>query len=368
MGGAEIVDKKISEVKLHNVGILTFTYGDNFGQRLQNLAMQEYLKKYFENVYTIRQTEKKIGLIRQAKIFAKRILNGSYSAQERRKENFKVFNNEYLNFYDWPIDENNLKSFPEEGFDYFVCGSDQIWSPYSDDVNSTFFLTFTAPSKRIALSPSLSADSIPEGKKAEFKSYLNGFEFISTREYTGSDLVFELTGNKAETLIDPTLMFDIEFWKKYEKKPRISASNKYALCYFLGEPGQMMDIYNECNREGLSVVDILNDKSYISCGPSEFIYLIHNADKVYTDSYHGTIFSIIFNKPFVLCKRKGACIDMNSRFDTLFRKLNIELDKETDMSIYASIDQEHVNSRINKERKKFEAFFIKCIDKKAAKQ
>ena len=51
--------------------------------------MQEYLKKYFENVYTIRQTEKKIGLIRQAKIFAKRILNGSYSAQERRKENFK---------------------------------------------------------------------------------------------------------------------------------------------------------------------------------------------------------------------------------------------------------------------------------------
>ena len=46
MGGAEIVDKKISEVKLHNVGILTFTYGDNFGQRLQNLAMQEYLKKY----------------------------------------------------------------------------------------------------------------------------------------------------------------------------------------------------------------------------------------------------------------------------------------------------------------------------------
>lgn len=115
-----------------------------------------------------------------------------------------------------------------------MCGSDQIWSPYSDDVNSTFFLTFTAPSKRIALSPSLSADSIPEGKKAEFKSYLNGFEFISTREYTGSDLVFELTGNKAETLIDPTLMFDIEFWKNTRRSRELVPVTNMHCVIFLG--------------------------------------------------------------------------------------------------------------------------------------
>ncbi|MFR5586324.1 MAG: polysaccharide pyruvyl transferase family protein [Subdoligranulum sp.] len=357
---------EIIQKMFHNVGILTFTYGENYGQRLQNLAMQEYLKRYFDNVYTIRQIENKVGIVRQTKMIFKRILTGTYSAQKRRKENFRNFNHKYLIFYDCPININDIGKFPEKEFEYFVCGSDQIWSPYSNDVNSTYFLTFTSPSKKIALSPSLSADSIPEEKKDEFKRYLTNFKFISTREYVGSNLVSELTGNKVETLIDPTLMFDADFWVKYENKPKSGNDDKYALCYFLGEPEQMSRIHNECNKKGLKVVDILNDRNVISCGPSEFIYLIHNATKIYTDSYHGTIFSIIFNKPFVLCKRKGSSVDMSSRFDTLFSKLGISLDGDNDMEEYNNIDPKYLKDRIDSERSKFENFFLKCVNNNAS--
>ena len=246
-------------------------------------------------------------------------------------------------------------------FDFFVCGSDQIWSPYSCDVNNTFFLTFAEKNKRIALAPSIASEDIPQDKIEEFREYFRGFNYISTREYAGSNLVQKITGNFVETLIDPTLLFDSDFWIAHEKQPKNICQGRYALCYFLGNTSQLKKINEICCSEGLTVIDILHDKKYLSLGPDEFIYLIHNAQKVFTDSYHGTIFSIIFHVPLILCNREGAKINMNSRFETLLTKLGINSKPLQNTMSDVLVDYLEVEKNIVKERNSFENYFHKCL-------
>ena len=219
---------------LNSVGILTFTYGDNYGQRLQNLAMQEFLKNYFYHVYTIRQIEKEESLFCKIKHSAKLLVQGRFFILRKRRNSFNKFNDSYIKFYSIPIDTNDVTAFPRDKFDFFICGSDQIWSPYSCDVNNTFFLTFVEKNKRIALAPSIASEDIPQDKVEEFREYFKGFNYISTREYAGSNLVQKLTGNLVETLIDPTLLFDFDFWVAHEKQPKNICQGRYAVCYFLG--------------------------------------------------------------------------------------------------------------------------------------
>ena len=125
-----------------------------------------------------------------------------------------------------------------------------------------------------------------------------------------------------------------------------------------------LDKINEiCRNEGLTVIDILHDKKYLSLGPDEFIYLIHNAQKVFTDSYHGTIFSIIFHVPLILCNREGSKINMNSRFETLFSKLGIYSKPLQNTMSDVQVDYLEVENNIVKERNVFENYFHKCLSK-----
>lgn len=301
-------------------GIITFTYGDNYGQRLQNLAMQEYLKRYFDEVYTIRQIESSLSFKQKIK----KLLNKDAKLKNERHQSFVSFDNSYVKYYKVPISEENSYSFPQNDFDYFVVGSDQVWSPYSSDVNSTMFLTFAPIEKRIAIAPSLACEKIPLDKIELYKSYFEGIKYISTREEKGSKLVEDIIGREVPTLLDPTLLHKQSFWDGYVKRPDISIPNKYCFCYCLGSKDDMSEIERICKSKGLEIVDMMSDKKYYTLGPCEFLYLIKNSSLVITDSYHGTIFSYIFKIPFINFKRKGTAINMNSRFETLVHKLGID--------------------------------------------
>ena len=105
---------------LNSVGILTFTYGDNYGQRLQNLAMQEFLKNYFYHVYTIRQIEKEESLFCKIKHSAKLLVQGRFFILRKRRNSFNKFNDSYIKFYSIPIDTNDVTAFPRDKFDFFI--------------------------------------------------------------------------------------------------------------------------------------------------------------------------------------------------------------------------------------------------------
>ena len=345
------------------VAILTFTYGDNYGQRLQNLAVQEILHSYFEDVYTIKQTPLEYPIGFNIKKNVKQLLSGNYCCLLMRHQNFLRFDEKYIRYYDIPIAEKTASSFPEKDFDYYIAGSDQIWSPYSEDVNSTLFLQFASPDKRIALSPSIAAEEVPTNKVELYKKYLTGFRYLSSREYTGSQLISMLSGKKVETLIDPTLMFDADFWDKYEKKPDIELQDDYALIYMLGSNQENEKIKSFCSTHKLKMVNLMKEKKYLTLGPDAFIYLIHNAKIVFTDSYHGTIFSILHRKPFVVSNRGGTSLNMNSRFQTLYCKLGIRSRSfsQLDTSAPFEIDFEGIFEKLRDERAIFREYLERCL-------
>ena len=214
-----------------------------------------------------------------------------------------------------------------EQFDYFVAGSDQIWNPnfpFNLDFN---FLTFCEKNKRISYSGSFGVDSIPEEYQERYINYLNGFSRLTVREYTGQRIVNELIGENARVVVDPTLLLNQESWRLFSKKPHWLKMKRYVLVYFLGETNTLQELQDSLGDE-FSKLEIINihDKHLIipyAITPDEFIWLIDNADLVITDSFHGTVFSILMETPFIHSLRKGG-LNMSSRVDSLFRLVGLE--------------------------------------------
>lgn len=345
------------------VGIVTFTYGDNYGQRLQNYAMQELLSRYADEVYTLRQIKPKVKLKTQVKQCLINIKERKVGLLKRRSKRFKEFDEKYIHYYSEII--GSEKDFClADSFDYFVVGSDQVWSPFSPDVNSSMFLEFAPNSKRISFSPSISAEEIPESKKEYYKRCWNSFKNLSVREYKGAEIIEELTGRKATVTLDPTLMFGEDFWDKRAKRPNKDLPQKYLLCYYLGNAQQEELIECICRNQNLKKIDILNNNKYADIDPFEFLYLIKNAEVVVTDSFHGTVFSILFRIPFVVCSRKGTVHNMESRFDTLNKMFNIQgryasVLQEADIM---NIDWDYISDTLELEREKSENYLMKSLN------
>lgn len=360
---ASINGKQIRRTGLSmKIGISTFTHGDNYGQRLQNLAVQETLKLSGADVLTFRQEDSRSIKYRFNKFLAL-IPKGLAAASLGRHRAFQDF--DFLNIaFSREVISDSRPPRNMGSYDFFVAGSDQVWSPYSPDANSTMFLAFAPREKRIAFSPSLAAPTIPEEKRELFYGYLNGFDRLSVREQKSADLIRDLYGLKADVLIDPTLMFDGSWWEKYEKIPAGGLPDNYVLTYFLGSAAYEDRVNEICNELGCARVDLLGDKRYYAFGPAEFLYAIHHAKLVATDSYHGSIFSILFDRPLVYCPRESSGPDMSSRFDTLASNLGISFQKRSIMFVRSSdvldADYSGAFSKLADQRNKVVDYFEKC--------
>lgn len=341
---------------MKKVAIITFTYGNNYGQRLQNYALQNVLKKYNLDVYTIPQRKK----IHNFKQKIKKIINLRFTICELyRSKLFELFDKENIIYYKHFIAEN-LESFNVFNmfFDVFVVGSDQVWNPFSPDVNETFFLTFAEKSKRIAYAPSFSVDELPIECIEKYKKYISGFDNdkISVREDRGADIIKNLGGDSC-VVLDPTLLVDKNIWGIVSKKPNIQIKSGYILMYILGND-KKSSIDRYAKNKGLEII-ILKEgtKEFSKTGPAEFLYLIENAEYIITDSYHGTIFSILNHKQFRNISRETDEFCMKSRFLTLYDKLGIDPEE-----IYGEIDSSYlldynlIDEKIEHERKKSQHF------------
>lgn len=333
---------------MKKIGILTFTYGDNFGQRLQNLAVQEILKTFGFEVYTIPQVVPR----RYMKL-----------EKEERHICFEYFNNKFIDFY---YDSIGKYKIPKglEAFDFFVVGSDQVWSPYSPDVNWTFFLKFASTKKRIAYAPSMATDNIPKKKKILYRWYMRGFDAISVREKQSKELLKEFVSVSIETLIDPTLMFDSDFWSNYIIVPKYSLPDEYILYYGLGDSNEDEKLNDFAKSKKCSLIQLTKGTEWFNVGPSQFLYLISCAKYVITDSYHGMIFSILYHKPVYYLNRNTAGINMQSRFETLFSKLDVHLDDGKGPFKKCIIDYSVTNKKLGEERKKALLFLTERFNKK----
>lgn len=347
-------------------GIITITNGENYGNRLQNYAVQEALKDIGLIPETIHKTtnvfnSEDISFIWKLRI--KHILHYHITKEEKRILNFYRFTHKYIKKSRFIIDKN-VPAELEQEYQYFIAGSDQVWNPYFDYCTKENFLTFTEHDKKIAFSPSIAVTRIPKEREADFRNWISDFRLLSVRESQGAEIIYQLCGRKAEVLCDPTIYLSAQKWRKLEKKVK-SIKKPYILTYFLGEcPKELRKRIDQMAQNKKREVFCLQTPEHYSIAPDEFLYLVDHADCVFTDSYHGTIFSLIFHTPFWVFTRKENFVDMSSRIDDLLSAFHMKdrlWNSSTDLGIF-QIDFTESDRIITQLQKKIYGFLKKIYE------
>lgn len=360
------------------LGIVTLHGYHNYGNKLQNYALREAVKSLGFEVTTIviERNKRLLSRIKNIILFRtpipRRKIRRYFKVQKESESSsethqklidnrtmiFKSFSETDLceNFIN--LDNKNSKKSIDK-YDYFITGSDQVWNPIYIYKMNDYFLKFADEKKRIAYAPSFSCPKLPEEHKKKYHRWLKGMSNISVREKEGAEIIRELTGIDVPVLVDPTLLLNKEKWLTIGNKASNRSENAYILTYFLGEVDEEIELYiqnlaSERNMEIIRLGDI-HDKETFLTGPKEFIDYVHSSSIFFTDSFHGVVFSILLETPFVVYERKTKGATMYSRIETLLDKFNLR-DREA-KNIYGlddifSIDYSHVPSILEAERKK----------------
>jgi len=357
---------------MKKVGIITLNGYINYGNRLQNYALQEVLRDLGFSVETIIVDNSNLHTsnnLKKAFIFIKNILykskkmiidRKSSQYKDKRIRKFKDFSNDYISETTYTISNNKINKEVEK-FDYFVVGSDQVWNPYYNNRSPIYFLEFAPKKKRIAYAPSFGIDTIPYEYSESYKRWIQQIEHISVREDAGAIIIKQLTGRDALVLVDPTLLLTKEKWINISKQAQNKPKIKYLLTYFLGGvPGQykqqVQEIAKENNLEIVNLGDINDIETYMA-DPSEFIDFINDCSIFCTDSFHGVVFSILLEKPFVVYERVGSA-SMYSRITTLLDKFDLNTRKAefVNSKDIFDIDFSNIPEVLEKERNKSFAY------------
>ena len=196
----------------------------------------------------------------------------------------------------------------EKEYYKFVCGSDQIWNSNDYYMDPMYFLRFTSMNKRIAYAPSFGTSNISYYNRNTIRKYLSEFESISVREKSGRNICRKLIGKDVPVVLDPTMLMTQNQW---ESNLSLSGSDEgYCFAYFLNQPSASAVQALMRIREKMPVIclpvkyDCFNEEELAEAGPKEFLECLNNAQYVMTDSFHGTIFSINFNKQFLTFDRQ----------------------------------------------------------------
>ena len=325
------------------LAILTITDGQNYGNRLQNYALQEVLRDMGHDVTTIRRRTFHDRTAAQrsvqgAKSLVKAMLGRDYEAPTAaRRKAFDAFNRRYLTFSDTVLHDNLAPEHFARQYDRFIVGSDQVWNAqfriiYDDLKNH--LAAFAEPRQRIAYAASFGGDVIPEQYLPLFQQELPRFRAVSVREESGVALA-ERCGAKAEVVLDPTMLLPAERWQRLARRPDFVTDEPFIATYFLG--GRTPEVLQNIERvaAGRKVWHLekeflprsaVADMAAFAAAPDEFVWLLSHADCVLTDSFHAAVFSILFHRPFCVFLRapRDKMPDMSTRMKTLLGQFGLE--------------------------------------------
>lgn len=318
------------------IGIITLYGHTNYGNKLQNYALQQVLKQEGIESETIeilftKSLSSKIKLL-IIKFLSLILIKTKYRKKKRyatvlRLKKFIKFSNEYINVSKFKIIDYKIPKQLDKNYNFFITGSDQVWNPELDNKElDIYFLNFTSKEKRVSYAPSFGSSYIPREKQNYYKRNLEQMNMLSVREVAGQEIIRDLIDTNVPVLIDPTLMLSKEEWLKIAKKPKWLKGEKFILTYFLGEKSTYIEerIEQIAKTKSLKIINLLDFKNYQAyCSdPSEFLSLINNAELFCTDSFHGVVFSTIMETPFIVFERSDHHISMNSRLETILDKFN----------------------------------------------
>ena len=346
---------------MKKIGIITLNGNINYGNRLQNYALKTFLEKMNKNIYveTIWYVD-----LRKIKNYLKHFIEPSI--YRKRYKRIKKFSKKNLNIKYYFC----LKNF-SHNYNYIIVGSDQVWNYNFPSVNKDLvFLKYSPKCKNIAYAASIGIDKLPNNMISEYKIGLSNFKKISVREDSGKQIIDQIGIDcPTSVLIDPTMLLSLDDWNSLVKKTSNvkNIPKKYILKYFLGKTNDniIQDLKEFAKQNDAVILDILNPKSeFYCCDPSEFLYLEKNAFLICTDSFHSSVFAIVFNVPFIVYNREDFNENMNTRIDNLLNKLKLN-DRKYSGKLTQNIlnyDYEHCYKIIELEREKSKNFIMSSIE------
>lgn len=394
------------------IGIVTYvkTVTCNYGAELQSFALQYILNKhgYDAEVIDLKrklpshdkfiETVKKAVVIRFKKLSfggaCKSICQLFFSVYMDRKYAKKyqynickkkaLFNDFFYSQIKHSDKEYNLEDLDSETLDYdtYIAGSDQIWNYKNSDRVDVFFLMFSNRfnAKKISYAASFSVSSIPMEYQSDYRKWINNIEYLSVREYEGVSIVREITGRNAKLVCDPTLLISSEEWLNVFDSQMIvpQVCGKYVVIYSMSRSSRVFDIARSIAHK-LGDIKIYNIKLNFTrskeigieqlefLSPHQWVWLIANAEYVVTDSFHGTAFSVNFNKMFTVVQNPLS--DLNSRVNTILSKLNLKdriliNDGKHQFNLELNIDYKRVNKELEVWREDSWNFLVDSLQTK----
>jgi hypothetical protein len=334
------------------VGIITIQKCDNYGADLQAFALQRKLQLMgyeAENIDYLfykhpeyKKTRKsrpsfKLSLVNRLKewLFPKITkLKGlrNRSAVKARQKAFEDFFNENVKTSRRYNTIDDLYANPPK-YDVYITGSDQVWNPRTGASIEPYFLTFAPDgAKKISYAASFGVASLPPSAYYKYSKWLESYSSISLREANGVRIARQFVGCVEPVAVcDPTLLLTAEEWKSAAHPVEGVKEGEYLLVYDLNVCSGLWELAHKwakklnlpivriCRSAGCeNIPDVVNMEAV---GPGEFIWLVANAKAVVTTSFHGTAFSVIFNRPFYSVIPKG--MSNSGRISNLLEKLDL---------------------------------------------
>lgn len=329
---------------MKRIGIITILDYNNYGNRLQNLAMQEFLSGFGYRTETIRVYSgekmafksrlRQIGPLRRVNWACRRLLaldSREEQLSKRRQEAVLNFNRRYVRISKERILGTKVPGTLCQSYDWFVVGSDQVWNPHFMGVAAPLpyvvYLAFVPGDRRLAIAPSFGVAQLSPEEGELAARYLKEFRFLSVREEDGKALIKKLTSLDCPVIPDPTLLVEPTFWEELAGK-NCGTDGDYVLAYFLGtvSPARRAFIQDYAGQAGKRVIwlnDLEHPETY-AWGPEQFLAAIRGCGALFTDSFHGCVFSLVFRRQFFALRREGRTEDMSGRIATLLNMVGLE--------------------------------------------
>lgn len=339
------------------IALVTVYYQPNFGSQLQAFATQEALKKFgvsnetitidglrseinkakykyfLSRIFDINTVKDKMATIRKV-VAAKR----SHEYAKNLATRNKMFNDFTLKCFHLSKRYNGKAEITKHAYEYaaFIVGSDQLWLP--SNISADYFTLSFVPDdvKKIAFATSFGVSELPKKYGLKAGKFINRINYVSVRENSGQKLVKHWANRDVPIVCDPTILFGDKEWEKalgsVHQGSRFAHGEKYIFVYFLGNNPWEREIVTKVRKEtGLKIVQLAHIDEYIKSdekfadytpydvGPKEFVELIRDAEYVFTDSFHCSVFSMLFHKKFFTFPRysQDGTVSTNGRLYSL---------------------------------------------------
>ncbi len=319
------------------LGIFTYHFTKNPGSILQAYALQKKLEELGYESELINYQKKNWKKTKYQKVF-KNIFGkfsflvapiGYFLVWYRDQKN-AAFRKKYMNCtkkIEHRVELNSIKS----KYDKFIVGSDQIWNYHNAKFDYTYLLDFIENSdKKVSYAASFGVDNISKERRNAFKDSLGDYFRLSVREKAGQRIINKLIGEKPPVLLDPVMLVDKKEWSELAQPPNLP--EKYILLYLRKneEAGSQFvrQLAKNVEHEIVQVVGFrkrkYNFQYFHNATPREWLGLFANAEQVVTNSFHGSVFSILFEKEFYIVPHKSSPQDTNSRLVNLAEIFSLE--------------------------------------------